>query len=90
MPCEGLVFRGALLGAFRGYVSFGFATVIQARAFVLRHEELGSMPFLFVVALVAAWLVKRSEGLLAPMVLHAVNNLTAALAIVGATSVINQ
>ena len=87
---EELVFRGALLGAFRGYVSFGFATIMQALAFVLMHEELGSMPFLFAFALVAAWLVKRSEGLLAPMVMHAVNNLTAALAIVGATTVINQ
>jgi membrane protease YdiL (CAAX protease family) len=87
---EEMVFRGALLGAFRGYVSFGFAAIMQALAFVLMHEELGSMPFLFVFALVAAWLVKRSEGLLAPMVLHAVNNLTAALAIVGATSIISQ
>jgi membrane protease YdiL (CAAX protease family) len=48
------------------------------------------MPFLFVFALVGAWLVKRGEGLLAPMVMHAVNNLTAAIAIVGTTSIINQ
>jgi membrane protease YdiL (CAAX protease family) len=87
---EELVFRGALLGAFRGYASFGFATIMQAVAFVLMHEEWRSMPFLFVFALVAAWLVKRSEGLLAPMVLHGVNNLTAAMAIVGATNFINQ
>jgi membrane protease YdiL (CAAX protease family) len=41
---EEMVFRGALLGAFRGYVSFGFAAIMQALAFVLMHEELGSMP----------------------------------------------
>ena len=87
---EEVVFRGALLGAFRGYVSFGFAAVMQALAFVLMHEEWGAMPFLFVFALVAAWLVKRGEGLLAPMVMHGVNNLTAAMAIVGATSAINR
>jgi len=43
-----------------------------------------------VFALVAAWLVKCSEGLLASMVLHGVNNLTAAMAIVGATNIINR
>jgi membrane protease YdiL (CAAX protease family)/tetratricopeptide (TPR) repeat protein len=87
---EEVIFRGALLGAFRGYVSFGLAAFMQALALVLMHEEWTAMPFLFVFALVAAWLVKRSEGLLAPMVLHAVNNLTVALAIIGATNYLNQ
>ena len=87
---EEFVFRGVLLGAFRGYVSFGFAAVMQALAFVFMHEEWGAMPFLFVFALMGAWLVKHSEGLLTPMVMHAVNNLTAAMAIVGATSMINR
>jgi membrane protease YdiL (CAAX protease family) len=87
---EELVFRGAMLGAFRGHVSFLFATIVQAAAFTLAHEEWQSMPFLFVFALTAAWLAKRSEGLLAPMVMHGVNNLIAGLAIVGATQVLNR
>ncbi|MEO8064272.1 MAG: type II CAAX endopeptidase family protein [Pseudomonadota bacterium] len=87
---EELVFRGVLLKAFRGQVSFVFATLVQAVAFTLMHEERESMAFLFVFALVLGWLVKRSEGLLAPIVMHAVNNLTAGLAIVGMTSMLNR
>jgi len=87
---EEVVFRGVLLGAFRGYVSFGFAAVMQSIAFVLMHEEWQAMPYLFAFAMVAAWLVKRGEGLLAPMVLHAVNNYGAAMLIVGATNILNR
>jgi membrane protease YdiL (CAAX protease family) len=87
---EELVFRGVMLEAFRGHVSFVFAALVQAAAFVLMHEEWQSMPFLFAFALVAAWLARRSEGLLAPMVMHSVNNLMAGLAIVGMTSVLNH
>jgi membrane protease YdiL (CAAX protease family) len=87
---EELVFRGVMLEAFRGHVSYLLAAVAQSTAFVAMHEEWQSMPFLFAFAMVAAWLAKRSEGLLAPMVMHSVNNLTAALAILGLTSVMNQ
>ena len=87
---EELVFRGVMLEAFRGHVSYLLAAVAQSTAFVAMHEEWQSMPFLFVFAMAAAWLAKRSEGLLAPMVMHAVVNLTAGMAILGLTSVMNQ
>jgi hypothetical protein len=87
---EELVFRGVLLEAFRGQVTFLFAAIIQALAFVLMHESWSDMPFLFAFALIAAWLVKRSEGLLAAMSLHTVNNLLAAMAIVGYTNFLNK
>jgi hypothetical protein len=87
---EELVFRGVMLEAFRGQVTFMFATVIQAATFAAIHESWADMPFLFVFGLIAAWLAKRSEGLLAPMVMHSTFNLTAALAIVGVTSVLNR
>ena len=87
---EELVFRGAMLEAFRGHVSFALATVAQALAFVLMHEEWQSMPFLFVFALLAGLLAKRSEGLLAPIAMHAFNNFGAGLAIVGATTLLNR
>jgi membrane protease YdiL (CAAX protease family) len=87
---EELVFRGAMLGAFRAHVPFSFATIAQATAFTLVHEEWQSMPFLFVFALVAAWLAKASQGLLAPMVMHGTNNLLAGLAIVGLTKILNR
>jgi membrane protease YdiL (CAAX protease family) len=48
------------------------------------------MPFLFVFAMVAALLVRRSGGLLAPMVLHALNNAIAVYVLVGATDILNR
>jgi membrane protease YdiL (CAAX protease family) len=87
---EEFVFRGVLLKAFRGQVSFVFAVLVQAAAFTLLHEEREAMVFLFAFALVLGWLVKRSEGLLAPIVMHCVNNVTAGLAIVGMTAVLNR
>ena len=87
---EEFIFRGVLLEAFRARVSFWFAAVVQALVFIALHEEYQAMPFLFVFALVAAWLVRQSGGLLASMVMHAVNNAIAAMAIVGATNVLNR
>jgi membrane protease YdiL (CAAX protease family) len=43
-----------------------------------------------VFAMVAALLVRRSGGLLGPMVLHCVNNAIAVYTIVGVTHLINQ
>ena len=87
---EEWVFRGVMLEAFRGRVSFWFAAVVQSLAFISLHEEWQAMPFLFVFAMVAAWLARRSGGLLAPMVMHGVNNALVALAIVGVTDVLNR
>jgi uncharacterized protein len=87
---EELVFRGVLLQSFRGHVSFWFAASMQAAAFTLMHEEWLAMPFLMVFALVAAWLVRRSGGLLAGMVMHAVNNAYAVLMLVGVTNALNR
>ena len=87
---EEWIFRGVLLEAFRTRVSFWFAAVVQALVFVALHEEYQAMPFLFVFALVAAFLVRQSGGLLAALVMHGVNNAIAVLAIVGATNLINR
>jgi len=87
---EEWIFRGVMLEAFRARVSFWFAAVIQALVFIALHEEWQAMPFLFVFALVAAWLVRQSGGLLASMVMHGVNNAVAAMTIVGATNVLNR
>ncbi len=87
---EEWVFRGVMLEAFRGRVTFWFAAVVQSLVFILLHEEWQAMPFLFVFAMMAAWLARRSGGLLAPMVMHGVNNALVALAIVGVTDIINR
>ena len=87
---EELVFRGVLLEASRGQVTFLFAALAQAALFALIHESWADMPALFLFGLVGAWLVKRSGGLLAPIVMHSTFNLTAALTIVGITSALNS
>jgi uncharacterized protein len=87
---EELVFRGVMLEAFRGYVTFMFATIVQAVSFAAIHESWADMPVLLVFGLLAAWLAKRSEGMLAPMAMHAAFNLSSALTIVGVTSILNR
>jgi membrane protease YdiL (CAAX protease family) len=87
---EELVFRGVMLEAFRGQVTFWFATMMQAATFAAIHESPSDMPFLFAFGLLAGWLAKRSEGLLAPMAMHSAFNATSALAVIGITSVLNR
>jgi membrane protease YdiL (CAAX protease family) len=87
---EELVFRGVLLQSFRGKVSFWFSAVLTSLAFTLMHEEWKDMPFLFLFAMVAALLVRRSGGLLAPIVLHSVNNAIAVYVLVGVTTILNR
>ena len=86
---EELVFRGVLLEASRGQVSFWFSAILQAAIFAVLHESWQDMPFLFLFALTAAWMVRRGEGLLAPIVMHATVNLTSALMLVDLTSKMN-
>jgi membrane protease YdiL (CAAX protease family) len=79
---EELMFRGVLLRAFAAHVSFGWANVIQALLFAAIHFDLRAAPMLFAVGLIAGYLARRSGGLLAPMILHFVFNLIAALVFV--------
>ncbi|HET6629973.1 MAG TPA: CPBP family intramembrane glutamic endopeptidase [Woeseiaceae bacterium] len=71
---EEFVFRGVLLRAFSGHVSFGWANTLQAGLFAAAHVNLAGAPMLFVFGLTAGWLARRSGGLLAPMTLHALFN----------------
>jgi uncharacterized protein len=87
---EELVFRGVMLEAFRGQVTFWFATIVQAATFAAIHESPSDMPFLFAFGLLAGWLAKRSEGLLAPMAMHSAFNATSALTVIGITSILNR
>ena len=75
---EEFVFRGVLLKSFAAHLRFGWANVIQAALFSALHLDLRAAPSLFVLALTAGWLARRSGGLLAPMALHAVFNLVVA------------
>jgi hypothetical protein len=80
---EEFVFRGVLLRALTRHVAFWVAVLVQAAVFMVSHEDASSWPVIFVLALTAAWLARRSGGLLAPITLHAINNTFAALSLIG-------
>ena len=79
---EEFVFRGVLLRTAARHVAFWVAVLLQAALFMLWHEDTGSWPIIFVLALTAAWLARRSGGLLAPIALHALNNTFAASSLI--------
>jgi membrane protease YdiL (CAAX protease family) len=54
------------------------------------HEATQSLPYLFLLGLLAALLVRRTGGLLAPMVFHGINNAVALGAISMATAALNS
>ena len=75
---EEFVFRGVVLQGLARHIRFGWAALLQAVVFAAMHESLASLPVIFMLGLAAAWLVRRTGGLLAPMLMHSLNN-TAAL-----------
>ena len=78
---EEFIFRGVLLRALNAHISFAWANVIQALLFSLMHVNLkGTIP-LFLLGALLGWLARRSGGLVAPMALHCVFNLVAALVV---------
>ena len=76
---EEFLFRGVLLKVFARHVSFWGANVFQACIFAAMHLDPAGFPWLFILGLTAGFLARRSGGLLAPILLHAVFNLMAAL-----------
>ncbi|MEM5342012.1 type II CAAX endopeptidase family protein [Paraburkholderia azotifigens] len=71
---EELVFRGGLLGGLSRHLGFRWSNVIQAVVFAAMHQDFRAFAYLFLLALVAGWLAKKTKGLAMPMLLHAVNN----------------
>ncbi|QSX77892.1 type II CAAX endopeptidase family protein [Agrilutibacter solisilvae] len=82
---EELVFRGLLLGGLARHIGFGWANAIQALVFAASHDDLPRLPFYLALGLFAGWLVKRTRSLGPAIVLHALNNSWAALAMMYAT-----
>jgi uncharacterized protein len=75
---EEFVFRGVVLQGLARHIKFGWAALLQAAVFAVMHESLAALPIIFLLGLAAAWLVRRTGGLLAPILMHSMNN-TAAL-----------
>ncbi len=86
---EEVVFRGVFLQAVSRRLALWAAIALQAIVFAVLHEEPGVIPAIFVLALVAAWLARRSAGLLAPIVLHGTNNAFAVLVVARMTALLN-
>jgi membrane protease YdiL (CAAX protease family) len=82
---EEYVFRGVFLQVTARYAKVWMAAVLQAGVFVVLHDQAGVQGYLLVMALLAAVLAWRSGGLVAPIALHATNNLMVSLAIMGVT-----
>jgi membrane protease YdiL (CAAX protease family) len=78
---EELSFRGVVLRTLSRHVAPWAAVIVQAAVFMVLHEETGSYPYIFLLALLTAWLARRSGGLLAPIMLHATNNAIAGLSV---------
>jgi CAAX protease family protein len=87
---EEVAFRGVLLNGLARHVSFPIAAMVQALVFATLHESVAQLPVFFVFGLIAAWLYRRSQGLIAPLAFHAFNNAFAALAIVAVTNALNK
>jgi membrane protease YdiL (CAAX protease family) len=78
---EEFVFRGVLLQGFARHVSFNAANVLQAAIFAALHENLFALPLLFAFGLVAGQITRKADGLLPAVVMHAIFNITAIIAI---------
>jgi membrane protease YdiL (CAAX protease family) len=74
---EEFVFRGVVLQGLARHIRFGWAALVQAAVFAVMHESLSALPIIFLLGLAAAWLVRRTGGLLAPILLHSMNNAAA-------------
>ena len=86
---EEVIFRGVFLQAAGRRLALWTAVLLQAIVFAALHEEPAVLPVIFALALLTAWLARRSGGLLAPIVCHGTNNAIALLAITRVTAALN-
>ena len=76
---EEIIFRGVILGPVEKYIGFKAANVFQAILFALVHDDLSLFLFFFVFALIVGYYTRKSQGLLAGIVLHGLHNFTVLL-----------
>lgn len=75
---EELIFRGVILDSCERYIGFKWANIFQAFLFALIHQNLVYFPAFFAFAIIVGLFRKRSNGLLAGIIFHIINNLLAA------------
>ena len=74
---EELFFRGFVYTALRKKIGVGWAMVLSALIFAVFHLSPLLMIPIFILAIALAWLYESRKSLLAPFMLHALNNLIA-------------
>ncbi|MDP9066746.1 MAG: CPBP family intramembrane metalloprotease [Actinomycetota bacterium] len=81
---EEFVFRGVLYRLFRNRLSVGAAVIASAVAFALLHLIVPLIPALLVMGIVLAALAQRYDSLYPAIVVHALNNAAALVALYAA------
>ncbi len=78
---EELLFRAVFQESLGKYLPFWIVNLVQASVFAGLHDSLRQFPTLFAMGLALGWLARKSGSLLAPMLMHAANNLIAVSAL---------
>ncbi|WIG57764.1 MAG: hypothetical protein OJF49_000509 [Ktedonobacterales bacterium] len=81
--CEEIFFRGYMFAGFLRGMNVWLATIVSALLFALVHGDVGSFAPLLVIGLVLAVIRWRTGSIWPCMALHAANNATAAIFILG-------
>ncbi|MFO0933131.1 MAG: CPBP family intramembrane glutamic endopeptidase [Planctomycetota bacterium] len=76
---EELLFRGAMFGSMRARLGSRVGAILSSLIFAAVHMSLTAFVPLFVLALVLCWVYERSGSLVAPVVVHMLNNATSLL-----------
>ncbi|MBL9087182.1 MAG: CPBP family intramembrane metalloprotease, partial [Planctomycetia bacterium] len=76
---EELLFRGAMFGSMRARLGSRAAALISSLIFAAVHQSLTALVPLLVLALVLCWVYERSGSLVAPIVVHMLNNASSLL-----------
>ncbi len=80
--CEEVLFRGAILGAYRNALSSGAAILVTSLMFAFYHMQLQGLAALLPVAFAVTYTAWRSNSLYASMLVHFANNAMATMVLV--------
>jgi len=87
---EEIIFRGIILNSVSRYMGFIPANILQAVLFGAIHFNLALFPFYFIFGMVTGYIAKRSEGLLAGIGFHMLNNFVVVAILYYATKVLTE
>ncbi|MAZ73749.1 MAG: hypothetical protein CMC70_11460 [Flavobacteriaceae bacterium] len=71
---EEIIFRGIILKSTSKYIGHARANILQSVLFAVVHFSFVLFPFYLLFGLITGYVSKKTDGLVAPMVFHAMNN----------------